>query len=316
MRASVAVLGLSILCACGGDSNVTNPGAQQFSLTIQGSGAGAGRVQTASGMQPALDCALAAGGQSSGACSGSYSEGTAVDLTVTPDPSSTFDGWAGDAGSCATAFSCSIDMTGNKTATAQLSTGQSAVQITSSAYYLDPEFGGEGAVIWVAEARNTTNQTIESAQIDFTSHDASGQVLASDFTFVGPIPPGETRANQSLADLLGSEATVDIVAGEVQFATQDPGLNRARVASSNWRADPTFDVTGAVIWTVEVENTTDTQLESVEVEFVTYDAAGKIITVDHTFLDPIPPHEKRSAEGLADYHGDETTAKFQIASVE
>jgi List-Bact-rpt repeat protein len=317
MRGYQAVIGLSILCACGGDSNVTNPpGSQQFSLTIQGSGPGAGRVQTSAGLEPPLDCALASGGQASGTCSGSYSEGTTVDLTVTPDASSTFDGWADDASSCATARSCSIDMTASKTAIAQLSAGSSGVQITSSTYYVDPEFGSEGAIIWVAEARNNTNQTVQSADIEFTSHDGSGQVLASDVTFVGPIPPGETRASQSLADLLGTEASVDIRVSDIQFATEDPHLSSAQITSSDWRVDTETGLEGAVVWTVEVQNVTGAALESVEVEFVTYDSAGKIVAADHTFLDPIPPGEKRSAQGLADHHGTEATAKFQIASVE
>nr|AUN36813.1 hypothetical protein [uncultured bacterium] len=317
MRVYRALVGLSLLWACGGDSNVTDPpGGQQFSLAIQGSGAGTGRVQTVTGTDPALDCALAAGGQGSGSCSGSYPEGASVELTVTPEAGSTFDGWSGDAASCGTTATCSVTMTQNNTAVAQLSTGAAGVQISSSAYYMDPEFGSEGAIIWVAEVRNTTNQTVQNADIEFTSHDASGQVLASDFTFVGPIPPGETRANQSLADLQGTEASVDIRVSDVQFATEDPHLSSAQITASDWKVDPETGLEGAVVWNVEVQNVSSTQLESVEVEFATYDSAGKIVAADHTFLDPIPPGEKRSAQGLADHHGTEATAKFQIASVE
>lgn len=318
MRTYVAVMGLIVLSACGGGDDVTNPpGSQQFTLTVTGSGSGAGKVQTAAGIQPALDCTLAANAQSTGTCSAQYAEGTDVGLTVAPGAGSTFDGWSGDASSCATAPTCTITMAENKTVVAQLSAGGGggAAQITSSAYYIDPDFA-EGTVVWVVEVRNPSNQVVESAEIDFTTHDAAGTVLASDFVIVGPIPPGESRAAQSFADFLGSEATVDFKVGEVRFATQDPNLGRAQIASSNWRADPDFAFGGAVIWTVEVRNTTTTQLQSVRVDFASYDANGKIVAADFTFTDPIPPGETRSAESFADYHGTEATVKFQIASVE
>jgi hypothetical protein len=310
-----AVLGLIALSACGGGSDVNNPPEpQQFTLTIDGTGSGSGRVQTSAGT-PALDCTLAADAQPAGTCSGSYSEGTVVSLTVTADASSSFDGWSGDASSCSTALSCSITLTQNKTAVAQLSTTALPVEITSSTYYLDPDFGSDGAVIWVVEVRNTSTQLVERARIDFTSHDASGTILTSNFTFVGPIPPGETRAHQSFATYLGTEATVEIQVTEVQFGTDDGNLGAAEIVSSNWRPDPDFGFDGIIIWTVEVMNSTATELESVRVDFVTYDASGKVVAADFTFVGPIPPGERRASQGFADYHGNEATVRFQIASV-
>jgi hypothetical protein len=226
-----------------------------------------------------------------------------------------FNGWGGDAADCGGAHSCSIAITQNKTAIAQLSAPTATAQITSSASYLDPSFGTDGAVIWVVEVQNPTSQTIESAEVNFTSHDAAGNVLASDLTFVGPIPPGETRASKGLADYLGTEASVDIQLGEVRLATEPPNFAAADIVSNNWRPDPGFGTDGAIIWTVEVQNTTAAPLESVGIDFVTYDANGKIITVDFTFVGPIPAGEKRSSDGLADLHGNEASVKFQIGSV-
>ena len=143
-------------------------------------------------------------------------------------------------------------MTQNQTAVTQLSTGASGVEITSSAYYADPEFDSDGVIIWVAEVRNNTSRTVQNVDIEFTSHDASGQVLASDFTFVGPIQPGETRANEGLASLQGTEASVDIQVSDVQFATEDPHLSSAQITSSNWRVDTETGLTGAVDWTWSV----------------------------------------------------------------
>jgi Divergent InlB B-repeat domain len=314
----IGVFCLIVLVGCGGgDNNVTNPpAAQSFTLSVNGSGTGSGQVATAPTTNPAINCQLAPNGVTSGVCSATYPEGTSVSLTVAATAGSKFDTWTGDAASCGGAATCSIAMSANKTATAQLTaTPTTAIQITSDTFYLDPDFAGRGAVIWVFEAKNTSSQIVDQAEIQFTSHDASGNVLASDQTFVGPIPPGETRAGQGFADYLGSEATVDIQVGEVQFATQDPNLGAAQITSSNWRPDSTFAGTGAVIWTVEVQNMTGVQLESVEVDIVVYNSAGRIIATDATFVGPIPPGEKRSSQGYADYHGNEASAKFQIASV-
>ena len=309
------------MAACGGGSDVSGPPdppaqPQQFTLTITSTGTGGGRVQTSSGIQPALDCNLAPGGQASGTCSATYSAGMVVGLTVTPAAGSRFDAWSGDAAGCSAGATCSITMSVNRSAIAQLSLIPApAVQVVSSTYYPDPDFAGEGAVIWVVEVRNNGAQTVESVEINFTSHDASGTVLASDLTFLGPIPPGETRASRSFADYLGTEASVDIQVGSVRLATEDPGLTRAQIISSNWRVDPDFAGEGAIIWTVEVQNDTDVQLEAVQVDIVTYDTSGKIVTTDLTFVGPIPPGERRSSQSYADYYGTEANAIFQIADV-
>ncbi len=305
------------LAACGGDSDVTSPPeGENFTLSVSGEGSGSGRVVSAAGATPAIDCSLVAGAQPTGVCSGTYAEGTSVDLTVTPEASSSFDGWTGDASVCSTGLSCTISMDANKTAIAQFSTASSAgVQITSSAWYPDPDFAEEGAIIWVVEVQNTTAQTVETARVEFASHDAAGNILVSDFTFVGPIPPGETRASDGLADYLGTEATVDIRLGEVQFATEDPNLGAAQIVSSNYRVDSEFAGEGAIIWTVEVQNTSTVQLELVQVDFITYDANGQILAYDFTFVGPIPPGGRAAAEGLADLHGSEASVNYQVAGV-
>jgi hypothetical protein len=315
MRRHIAVVAAMMLGACGGGYDVTSPpSGEGVSLTVTAEGSGAGQVRTSSGTQPAIDCSLSAGGQMTGTCSANYPEGTAVNLTVAPAENSSFDGWAEDASDCGTQLSCSVTMTSSKTVVARLSSTSAAVEVLSFAYYPEADFGPEGAVIWVAEVRNNSAQTIESATINFTSHDAAGAVLASDFTFVGPIPPGETRAGQNFATYFGTEASVDVQVGEVIIATEDPNLGAAQIVSSNWQVDPDFGA-GAIDWMVEVENTSTVELETVQVDFSTYDADGKILAYDVTLVGPIPPGERVSAESFADLHGDEANAKFQIASV-
>lgn len=318
MRHQWAIAGLLLLSACGGDSDVTSaPEDGSFTLTVTGPGTGSGRVVTDDVTTPAIDCLLAGGATPSGVCSGTYPAGTTVGLSVSPEAGSGFDGWGGDASSCGTSASCSITMDANKSAVAQLSAGASGdLQITSSAWYPQPASDSvSGAVDWIAEVRNNTSRVVEVARIDFVSHDAAGVVLVSDFTFVGPIPPGETRASESFADYIGTEATVDIRVGEVTYATEDPNLGAAQIVSSNWRVDQALGDDGAIVWTVEVQNLSADLLDAVQVDFVTYDAAGKILEYDFTFVGPIPAGATQSSEGIADLHGSEATVNYQIASV-
>ena len=122
MRSHTGVLVLLLLTACGGGDNVTNPPAgQSFTLTISTSGTGSGRVVTASGTSPAIDCTLSPTGQATGTCSASYPEATSVSVILNLDGSSTFDGWSGDVSDCGSALTCSIAMSQNKSAVAQLS---------------------------------------------------------------------------------------------------------------------------------------------------------------------------------------------------
>ena len=294
---------LSVLSACGGGDDVSGPpdgpSAESFTLTLAAGGTGAGRVSTPAGITPGLACDLAGSAAPTGVCSASYPEGTVVSLNVTPAEGSTFVTWGGDAAGCATTPACSITMSKDQAVTAELSATAAGVEVVSSAFYPQPEFGDEGAVIWVVEVRNVTSQLIESAEIGFTTRDAGGGVLASSSTFVGPIPPGATRVGQSFADYLGNEATADFQVVDVLFATAPNRLGEAEIVSSDWRADPEFAGGPSVIWTVEVRNTTAAQLNTVQVEFSTYDAAGKIVAADFALLDPIPPGETRVTEGFA-----------------
>ncbi|HEX2248991.1 MAG TPA: hypothetical protein VHH32_01500 [Gemmatimonadales bacterium] len=316
MRIYPALLGLLVLCACGDDeSDIAGPD-DGFTLTVTGQGNGSGRAVSAPGTNPAIDCTVVAG-EPAGTCSAKYSQGTTVALTAVADEGSSFTGWDGDALGC-TEASCSITMSADRSVVVEFTGAASpeAVQITSSAWYPEPDFGGEGfgAVVWLVEVQNTSSQVVELAQIDFVSRDAQGNVLASDFVFVGPIPPGESRANESLADYLGTEASADFQIGEVQFGTEDPELGVAQIVSSNWREDPTAGETGGIVWTVEVQNT-GTEVIEATVDFATYDANGQILEYDFTFVGPISPGATAVGEGLADLRGTVANVSYKVSGV-
>jgi hypothetical protein len=315
MRHYLATAGLLLLIACGGDDDVTSPPENgNFTLAVSGQGTGSGRVSTDAAVTPAIDCILAGAATPTGVCSGSYVAGTAVGISVTPESGSGFNGWSGDASGCGATLSCSITMDANKSAVAQLTAASAAeLQITSSAWYPAPELGA-GAVNWVVEVRNNSSQTIEFARVDYTSRDAAGNELASDFTLVGPIPPGETRANEGLAEYRGTEASVDFQLGEVVVAAEDPGLGVAQIVSSNWSPDPSAAEEGGIIWTVEVQNNSSLEIFA-QVDFVSYDAAGKILDYAFTFVGPVPPGGRAAGEGFAELHGTEASANYQIAGV-
>jgi hypothetical protein len=318
----LAAVSLGILSACGGGDDISGPpdtpGAGSFTLTVAGSGPGSGRVSTPADVQPALACDLAGSAAPTGTCSATYPEGTVVALNVVPEEGSAFVTWGGDAAACGATAACSITMSKDQAVTAQLSasSGVTGVEIVSSAFYPDPDFGGEGAVVGVVEVRNSSSQTIETVEVDFTTRDASGEALATGPAFVGPIPPGETRVGQGFADFVGTEAAADFEITYALVSTEPSRLAEAQIVSNSWQVDPASSETGAVVWTAEVRNTTGAELELVQVEFSTYDAAGKIVAVDFAVLDPIPAGGTAVAEGLADYRGTEASAKFQIASVE
>jgi len=316
-RHHTALLGLLVLCACGGNDNGDIGGPEDgFTLTVSGQGTGTGRVASAPGTSPVIDCTLVTG-EPAGTCSARYAEGTSVLLTAVANEGSTFAGWGGDALSC-TEASCSITMTADRSAVVEFTSGASpdAIQITSSAWYPEPDFGGEGfgAVVWLVEVQNTSAQVVELAQIDFVSRDAAGNVLASDFTFVGPIPPGESRANESLADYVGTEASAEFLVGEVQFGTEDPQLGVAQIVSSDWREDPSAGETGGIVWTVGVQNTGAEAIEAT-IDFVTYDVNGQILEYDFTFVGPISPGATAVGEGLADLRGTVANVSYKVSGV-
>lgn len=91
----------------------TTKAPDQFTLTVNGGGAGTGSV-TSQAVSPAIACTITAG-TGSGTCVAAYQDGTSVVLTAVPAGGSAFTGWSG---ACTGTGTCSVVMTADRTVTA------------------------------------------------------------------------------------------------------------------------------------------------------------------------------------------------------
>jgi hypothetical protein len=99
----------------------------------------------------------------------------------------------------------------------EVATAQQSVKVSDWNWVRDPSFGTKGSVIWTVVVQNLTDKPIRNARIVFTSYDKSGHILASDFTFVGPIAPNGSQSTKSYADYFGSEDKASVQVAEVNF---------------------------------------------------------------------------------------------------
>jgi hypothetical protein len=78
-------------------------------------------------------------------------------------------------------------------------------EIESWNWRKDPGFGSKGAVVWTVEVRNNTRRYIDRLRVNFTTYDASGAVMDSDFLYVTGISPGGTASDKGHASYYGGE---------------------------------------------------------------------------------------------------------------
>ena len=93
-----------------------------------------------------------------------------------------------------------------------------AAKIVGSNWVRDPSFGGRGAIKWNVEVKNISDRPIASVKVDIVTRDASGNLIATDGTFVNAILPGGTGSGEGYADYYGNEATASFRVSEVRFA--------------------------------------------------------------------------------------------------
>lgn len=92
-------------------------------------------------------------------------------------------------------------------------------------------------------------------------------------------------------------------------------LQAAEIVDWNWVADPTFADDGTIKWNATVRNVSTKYIDSVEIEFTTFDATGKLVATTSAYVSAIPPGETRSRASFADYYRTETRAEIKVSDV-
>jgi len=80
-----------------------------------------------------------------------------------------------------------------------------AFEVVSWNWQKDPGFAGRGAVIWTVEVRNNTARYVNLLRVDFTTYDAAGNVIDSDYGYVEGLSPGGVRSLKGYATYFGRE---------------------------------------------------------------------------------------------------------------
>lgn len=101
----------------------------------------------------------------------------------------------------------------------------------------------------------------------------------------------------------------------VNTSSLSANLGAAKIADWNWNKDPSFGTRGAIKWNVEIQNVSTRSIRDVRVELTTYDASGKLVATDFTYVNAIPPGQTRSQEGYGDLYGTEEHAEVKITDV-
>lgn len=106
-----------------------------------------------------------------------------------------------------------------------------------------------------------------------------------------------------------------LILTETTGPTSSVATDAAEISDWNWRADPIFGTRGTIKWNVQVRNRSSRNIESVRVEFATYNSDGKLVASTFTYVKAIPPGQIRSTESYADLYRTEKTATVKIGSV-
>jgi hypothetical protein len=111
-------------------------------------------------------------------------------------------------------FDTSVGLDANKAAAALKS-----VEVVNWTWKKDPSFGTKGTIRWQAQLRNISRQYIASARVELTTYDAAGKLVATAFSYVSAIPPGETRSEESFAAYYRTEESAKLQVTDVRFST-------------------------------------------------------------------------------------------------
>jgi hypothetical protein len=98
------------------------------------------------------------------------------------------------------------------------SSGLDAAEIVAWNWRTDPNFGTHGTIKWNVQVHNKSSENIGTVRVEFTTYDNAGKLVSSTFTYINAIPPGQTRSNESFADLYTTEDRAMVQITDVRFA--------------------------------------------------------------------------------------------------
>jgi DNA-directed RNA polymerase subunit RPC12/RpoP len=93
-----------------------------------------------------------------------------------------------------------------------------AAEIVQSNWRKDPTFGTRGTIKWNVQVKNKSDHNISSVRVEFTTFDKAGALVATTFTYISAIPPGQNRSESSFADLYGTEERAALRITSVRFS--------------------------------------------------------------------------------------------------
>ena len=83
-------------------------------------------------------------------------------------------------------------------------------EVVSFNWYKDGDFGGSGAVIWNVQVRNNTSEYVSAVQVEFTTYDANGNLIDTDWGYVTGLSPGGSGSHKGYATYSGREQKAGI----------------------------------------------------------------------------------------------------------
>ena len=207
------------------------PVAQQFTITLAKAGTGTGTV-TGSG----INCGTT--------CTGTYSSGSLVTLSATPDAGSTFAGWSG--GGCSGTGQCTTTVTSNQTITSAFNLAPAP----ASTYTITASAGSGGAIS--PSGSVTVNQ---GASRTFTITPGTGYSISGvtvDGVSVGAVSSyafGNVTANHTISAAFSANTPVFATNSGGGSYTSKSGVVYA--ADTNYSGGKTSSTTAAITGTAD-----------------------------------------------------------------
>lgn len=155
-------------------------------------------------------------------------------------------------------------------------------------------YGEEFFPIVTAIITSPYNRPVEDIDVNVVLYNAAGRIIGGGYTFVDFVLPGQPAAAEVYVAGAGDPARIDVYAAPSTFslfagAYDAPG-NQPIVVQSGWGGQPDGFDTG---YGALVENpNTGVAVDTLRYQAIAYDADGRVLTVDSSYLAALFPNER------------------------